>query len=96
MDEVLTLTYAVTKRLVQDQTYVRLLWWSEGKYSFEERQIMSLSDLREAFTSIYYESIYYDPEKTRGYMLSIYPELKAYVKVCMKDGQPNVLVVEQD
>ena len=96
VDEVLTLTYAVTKRLVQDQTYVRLLWWSEGKYSFEERQIMSLSDLREAFTSIYYESIYYDPEKTRGYMLSIYPELKAYVKVCMKDGQPNVLILEQD
>ena len=96
VDEVLTLTYAVTKRLVQDQTYVRLLWWSEGKYSFEERQIMSLSDLREAFTSIYYESIYYDPEKTRGYMLSIYPELKAYVRVCMKDGQPNVLILEQD
>lgn len=96
VDEVLTLTYAVTKRLVQDQTYVRLLWWSEGKYSFEERQIMSLSDLREAFASIYYESIYYDPEKTRGYMLSIYPELKAYVKVCMKDGQPNVLILEQD
>lgn len=96
VDEILTLTYAVTKRLVQEQTYVRLLWWSETKYSFEERQIMSLRDLREAFTEIYYASIYYDPEKTRGYMSSIYPELKAYVKVCMFEGQANVLVLEQD
>jgi len=96
VDEVLTLAYAVTKRLVQDQTYVRLIWWSEGKYSFEERQIMSIVNLREAFSDMYYESIYYDPERTRAYMLSIYPELKAYVKVCMHDGQANVLVLEQN
>ena len=96
VDEILTLSYAVVKRLVQEQTYVRLLWWSEGNFGFEERQIMSRDDLKEAFSGMYYETIYHDPEKTRGYMLSIYPELKAYVKVCMKDGQPNVLVVEQD
>ena len=29
-------------------------------------------------------------------MISIHPELKAYVNVCMKDGNPEVVVVEQD
>jgi uncharacterized protein (DUF58 family) len=96
VDEVLTLTYAVIKRLVEEQTYVRLLWWSEGNFEFVERQIMSIEDLKEAFSGIYYETIYADPEKTKGYMLSIRPELKAYINIRMKNGQPDVIIVEQD
>ena len=96
VDEVLTLTYAVVEQMVKNQTYVRLLWWSEGRYGFEEKQIMSRNDLKEAFASLYYESIYQDPEKTRGYMLAIHPELKAYVNICFKDGEADAVVVEQD
>ncbi len=95
VDEVLTLAYAVTQRLIQDQTYVRLMWWSEGKYEFEERQIMNKDNLREAFASIYYETIYDDPYKTKGYMRSIRPELKAYANVCVINGAAEMVVVEQ-
>ena len=96
VDDVLTLAYAVVKRLVEEQTYVKLMWWSEGRFEFESREIMSQENLKDAYTDLYYETIYVDSERTKGYMLSIHPELKAYVNVCMKDGNPEVVVVEQD
>ena len=95
VDDVLTLAYAVVKRLVEEQTYVKLMWWSEGRFEFESREIMSQENLKDAYTDLYYETIYVDSERTKGYMLSIHPELKAYVNVCMKDGNPEVVVVEQ-
>ncbi|MCR5212996.1 MAG: DUF58 domain-containing protein [Eubacterium sp.] len=96
VDEVLTLTYAVVAEMVKRQTYVRLVWWSEGRFVFEERQIMNIDNLKEAFGSIYYENIYPDGEKTKAYMMSIHPELKAYVYICMRDGEADAVVVEQD
>ena len=96
VDEILSLTYAIVDSFVREQTYVRLMWWSEGKFSFEERQIVSRENLREAFPDIFYEKIYQDSEKTGRYMRSIRPELKAYVKVCMRDGRAEAVVVEQD
>lgn len=96
VDEVISLTYAIVEKMVRDQTYVRLMWWSEGNFAFEERQIMNLENLRDAFSSLYYEKIYNDSEKTKGYMRSIHPELKAYVNICMKDGKADAVVVEQD
>ena len=57
---------------------------------------MSRESLRESFSDIYYEKIYNDSEKTKQYMRSIRPELKAYVNVCMRDGEADAVVVEQD
>ena len=57
---------------------------------------MNLDNLREAFADIYYEKIYPDPEKTKAYMRSIRPELKAYVNVCMRNGEADAVIVEQD
>ncbi len=96
VDEILTLAYGVVSQFVREQTYVRLLWWSEGNFAFEERQIMNYENLRESFSDIYYEMIYTDSEKTKGYMRSIRPELKAYVNICMKDGKADAVIVEQD
>lgn len=96
VDEVLTLAYAIIQRLVQDQTYVRLMWWSDSNFQFEERQIMNRDNLREAFAAIYYEKIYDDPYKTKEYMRNIRPELKAYANVCIVDGAAELVVVEQD
>ncbi|MCR5105499.1 MAG: DUF58 domain-containing protein [Eubacterium sp.] len=96
VDEILSLTYGVVNQFIKNQTFVRLLWWSEGEFAFEERQIMNLENLNDAFSAIYYEKIYSDPEKTKGYMRSIKPELKAYVNICQKDGEADAIVVEQE
>lgn len=96
VDEVISLAYGVINKLVREQTYVRIMWWSEANFAFEERQIMNRENLKDAFTDMYYEKTYLDGEKTKGYMRSIKPELKAYVNICMRDGEPDAVVVEQD
>ena len=96
VDEILTLTYGVCMSFVREQVYIRLLWWSEGRFSFEERQIMNKESLKEAFSDLYYDKIYEDTEKTRELMQSIHPELKAYVHICNRNGEADAEVVEQD
>ena len=96
VDAVITFAYGLVERFIREQTYVRLLWWNEGGFQFEERQIMNRDDLREAYVDMYYATIYPDAEKTKGYMRSIRPELKAYVNICMHDGEPDAVIVEQD
>ncbi len=96
IDEVLTLTYGVCMAFVREQVYIRLMWWSEGRYSFEERQIINKESLKAAFSDLYFDKIYTDTEKTRELMRSIRPELKAYVHICNRNGEANAEVVEQD
>ena len=57
---------------------------------------MNLENLKTAFGDMYYESIYFDPEKTKGYMQSIYPELKAYLNATIQNDRAEIVVVEQD
>ena len=96
VDEIISLTYGVCKAFIEDQVYVRLMWWSEMAYEFHEMQIMNEDNLKESFQGIYFEKIYKDAEKTRLLMRSIRPELKAYVDICMTDKGPDAVVVEQD
>ena len=96
VDEVLSLTYGICRAFVNEQIYVRLLWWSEGRFEFDEHQIVSADSLKAAFSDLYYEKVYQDMDKTRVLMRSIRPELKAYVHVSGRSGEANAEVVEQD
>ena len=96
IDEIVNVSYGLISTFVREQTYVKLLWWSEGRALFDERQIMSPDDLSDAYEAMYYETIYKDLDRIKGYMLSIHPELKAYVMVCMNNGEADAIVVEQE
>ena len=96
VNEVLTVTYGIIRSFIDEQVYVRLMWWSEGRFEFDERKIVSRDSLKEAFSDIYYEKIYKDTEKTKNLMRSIHPELKAYVRISGRNGEADAEVVEQD
>ena len=96
VDQIISLTYSVCRAFVDEQIYVRLLWWSEKRFEFDEHQVVSRDSLKEAFSDLYYEKIYEDNEKTRLLMQSIHPELKAYVHVTLRNGEVDAEVVEQD
>ena len=96
VDQILSLTFGICNSFVQEQIYVRLMWWSEGRYSFEERQILNRESLKHAFSDLYYDKPYTDTEKTKDLMRSIHPELTAYVHVCYRNGEADAEVVEQD
>ena len=96
VDEVISLTYGVCRLFADEQIYVRLLWWSENRFEFDEHQIVSGESLKGAFSDLYYEKVYTDMDKTRILMRSIHPELKAYVHISGRSGEANAEVVEQD
>ena len=96
VDDVLSLTYGICGSFVREQIYVRLMWWSEGRYAFEERQILSMDHLKRAFADLYYDKTYKDTEKTKELMRSIHPELTAYVRVHYGNGEADAEVIEQD
>ena len=96
VDRVLSLTYGICRAFIDEQIYIRLLWWSENRFEFDEHQIVSRESLKTAFSDLYYEKTYEDREKTRVLMRSIRPELKAYVHVSGRNGEADAEVVEQD
>ncbi|MCR4608785.1 MAG: DUF58 domain-containing protein, partial [Eubacterium sp.] len=95
VEEVIMFAYGMVRSLVADNLFVRFMWWSEGRFSFEERGLMSRNDIADAFGDVFYEKIYPDPEITKEYMRSIKPELKAYINVLSKNGEAVCEVVEQ-
>lgn len=95
VDEILDLTWGVCRKFTEEQTYIRLLWWNETAWQFEERQIMNPENLRQAFSDLYYARIYREPGKTRQLMQSIHPELKAYVEIGFTAGEADAAVIEQ-
>ena len=96
VDAVLDLGYSIVRSFVRDNVFVKFMWWSENRFEFEERQLMNLDDADNAFSDMLYEKIYLDSEKTKEYMRSIKPELKAYVNVLFREGEAVAVVVEQD
>jgi hypothetical protein len=94
VDEVLNLTYNICRGMIRDQIFVRLMWWSEANFGFEERHLINLEDLENAYSDMYFEQIYADSSKTSSYMSSIHPEMKAYVRVGFSDGKIDAEVVE--
>ena len=96
VDQVLSLTYGICDAFVREQIYVRLMWWSEGRFAFEERQILNKDALKKAFADLYYDKTYKDLEKTKELMRSIHPELTAYVHIYYRNGEADAEVVEQD
>ena len=96
VDDTISLTYHLCRSLIEEKIFVRLLWWSEGRSEFADNRLFSIDDLKDAFSRMYYDTIYADPEKTVAYMRSIKPELKAYVHVCQKEGKADAVIVEQE
>ena len=94
VDEVLNLTYNICRGMIRDQIFVRLMWWSEANFGFEERHLINLEDLENAYSDMYFEQIYADSSKTSSYMSSIHPEMKAYVRVGFSNGKIDAEVVE--
>ena len=96
VDNILCLGYNLVEGLVRENIYVKLLWWNETLFEFEERQIGCLEDLREAFAGMYYSPIYKESGRIRDYMASIKPFLRSYVEVMTNEsGEPDAVIVEQ-
>lgn len=95
LSAVLTMTYSVILELIQAQTTVRLLYWSANRYEYEDMRIDYKEDLDAAFTRMYYEKAYKNPNEAAEHMALVHPEMHAYLHV-YTDGQGAQMVVREN
>lgn len=92
---ILTMTYSVILELIQEQTTVRLLYWSVNRYEYEEVRIDYKEELDAAFTRMYYEKAYKNPDEAAEHMALVHPEMHAYLHV-FTDGQGAQMQVREN
>lgn len=92
---ILTMTYSVILELIQEQTTVRLLYWSVNRYAYEEVRIDYKEELDAAFTHMYYEKAYKNPDEAAEHMALVHPEMHAYLRV-FTDGQGAQMQVREN
>lgn len=92
---ILTMTYSVILELIQEQTTVRLLYWSMNRYEYEDVRIDYKEELDAAFTRMYYEKAYKNPNEAAGHMALVHPEMHAYLHV-FTEGQGAQMIVREN
>lgn len=92
---ILTMTYSVILELIQEQTTVRLLYWSTNRYEYEDVRIDYKEELDAAFARLYYEKAYKNPSEAADHMALVHPEMHAYLHV-FSDGQGAQMQVREN
>lgn len=92
---ILTMTYSVILELIQEQTTVRLLYWSTNRYEYEDVRIDYKEELDAAFARMYYEKAYKNPNEAADHMALVHPEMHAYLHV-FSDGQGAQMQVREN
>lgn len=78
---VLSMTYSLIMKMIEDHTTVRLMYWSVDKYQYEDTRIDYIEDATDAFSKMFYEKTYDEYELGASRMALVHPEMKAYIQV---------------
>ena len=92
---ILTMTYSVIAELIQEQTTVRLMYWSMNRYEYEDVRIDYKEELDAAFARMYYEKAYKNPNEAAEHMALVHPEMHAYLHV-FTEGQGAHMMVREN
>ena len=92
---ILTMTYSVISELIQEQTTVRLMYWSMNRYEYEDVRIDYKEELDAAFARMYYEKAYKNPNEAAEHMALVHPEMHAYLHV-FTEGQGAQMMVQEN
>lgn len=92
---ILTMTYSVISELIQEQTTVRLMYWSMNRYEYEDVRIDYKEELDAAFARMYYEKAYKNPNEAAEHMALVHPEMHAYLHV-FTEGQGAQMMVREN
>lgn len=94
LEIILVTTYSIISHLIEDKTTVRLMYWSAGRYEYEDIRIDYAEELNEAFAKMFYEDTYIDMNEAASHMANVHPEMKAYLHVTAENNEPVIRVKE--
>ena len=97
VDRILDLTYNLVRSSLSSGIYVRLMWWSFVSEELDVMTVDSNDKLDEAFKELYANSISSGNQDVTLYVASLYPELKAFVKVGVnEEGDLDAIPIEME
>lgn len=94
LEVILVTTYSVISHLIEDKTTVRFMYWSAGRFEYEDIRIDYAEELNDAFARMFYEETYADMNEASSHMSNVHPEMKAYIHVTAQNGEPVISVKE--
>ena len=86
LEEIMAATYQSIGTLLEDNTTVRLFYWSMGSYDYVETRIDYREELDGAFARIFYEKTYEAYDEAASHMASVHPEMKAFMHITVNGG----------
>ena len=97
VDGILDLTYNIIRGSLSNGIYVRLMWWNFISEELDLMTVDSYDKLDEAFKALYTNTISSGNQDVSMYVLSVYPELKAYIKVGVnEEGELDAIPIEME
>ena len=97
VDRILDLTYNLIRSSLASGIYVRLMWWNFNNEELDVMTVDSNDKLDEAFKALYTNPISAGGEDVSMYVQSVYPELKAYIKVGInEEGDLDAVPIEME
>lgn len=96
LNTVLSMAYTLIRKMVEDNTTVRLLYWSEDKSEYEDTRIDYKEDINLAFQKLFYEETYNNPILASMHMRDVHPEMKSYIHIMGSNGNANVYIRENE
>ncbi len=94
LEIILVTTYSIISHLIEDKTTVRLMYWSAGRYEYEDIRIDYMEELNEAFAKMFYEDTYINMDEAASHMSNVHPEMKAYLHITAENNEAVVRVKE--
>lgn len=85
-EEVLTIAYSVTKKFLEEYVPVRVLWWDETLYDFQEVMINSAAEADKQFVGILHNVVMTEKQDLVGLVSSLRPQLQAFVILGERNG----------
>ena len=87
LNVILSVTYSMIKKLIEDKTTVRLMYWSKTEYRYYNTRIDYIDELNTAFEQMYYQKRYSNMNEAAEHMPLVNQEMKSYLHIYSDGGQ---------
>ncbi|MCH5268720.1 MAG: DUF58 domain-containing protein [Lachnospiraceae bacterium] len=93
-EEVMAIAYSVTKSFLMEYTPVRLLWWNEPLFDFDEVMINSAMEVDKQFIKILHNVVLTEKQDLVGLVSNLRPYLQAFVVLGEHNGVVDGEVIQ--
>lgn len=93
-EEVMTIAYNVTRGFLAEYVPVRLMWWNDTLYDFEEVMVNHAGEVDEQFVEMLHSAVLTEKQDLVGLVSALRPYLQAFVILGLYNGTIDGEVIQ--